>query len=358
MILSALSPSAEAAIGSLAQRAQKAQAAVVTGSDADALLEPVVALTRAEMEQVNADILRQLESRIDFIPLVARHLIESGGKRLRPMLTLASAGLCGYEGQAHIPLASCVEFIHSATLLHDDVVDQSGRRRHLPTANAVWGNKASVLVGDFLLSRAFRMMVEQGSLEVLRILSEASAVIAEGEVLQLVSEKQGLPSEEIYLDIIRSKTAALFGAACELGAAVADKPELQPLLRDYGMNLGIAFQIVDDALDYHADPQRFGKQPGDDFREGKATLPVILAWQEADGEERDFWTRTLAAHDQQPGDLERAVALITDHRGFERAMERAAHYCDKAVASLSSLPDLPARAALLSLSEFCLRRAY
>jgi len=322
-------------------------------------LDSLSDLVGEDLKAVNALILERMQSPVTLIPQLAGHIIASGGKRLRPMLTLAAARLCGYTGERHIGLAACVEFIHTATLLHDDVVDQSDLRRGSDTANAVWGNKPSVLVGDFLFSRAFQIMVEDGSLEVLRILSNASAVIAEGEVRQLVTSNDITTLEEDYLEVIRSKTAALFAAACRIGAVVAERPtsEAEALGR-YGRSLGIAFQLVDDVLDYAARQVELGKSIGDDFHEGKLTLPVVLAIERADDEERAFWRRCLERLDQRSGDLERAVALMERYGTFEASLERARHYVDEALRALRVFPDSPERRTLEEAADFCVQRAY
>jgi octaprenyl-diphosphate synthase len=258
-----------------------------------ASIEPLVHCVKGGMERVNAMILSRTGSEVAMIPEVANHLINSGGKRLRPMLTLATAALCNYAGEGHVKLAASVEFMHTATLLHDDVVDESDLRRGKPSARKVWGNEASVLVGDFLLGQAFRMMVEVGSLRALDILSTAAAVIAEGEVMQLAAAKNTATTEDEYLAVIKGKTAELFAAACEVGPVIADRPIAeQKAARAYGMNLGIAFQLVDDALDYGGKSAKLGKNVGDDFREGKITLPVVLAFRRGNEEERGFWRRT------------------------------------------------------------------
>src|SRR5690349_12551440 len=255
----------------------------------------MIALTAGDMNAVNAVILDRMQSKVALIPELAGHLIAGGGKRMRPMLTLASAALLGYTGARHHKLAAAVEFIHTATLLHDDVVDSSGMRRGKQTANIIWGNPASVLVGDFLFSRAFELMVEDGSLKVLKILSRASAVIAEGEVDQLTAQRQIDASEEHYLDIVGAKTAALFAAACRISAVVAETGEEAELaLESYGRNLGIAFQLVDDVIDYSSDEATMGKGVGDDFRDGKMTLPIILAYARGGVEERAFWREAIA----------------------------------------------------------------
>ena len=319
----------------------------------------LAALVDDDLKAVNVAILERMESPVALIPQLAGHIIAAGGKRLRPVLTLASAQLCGYQGQRHIPLAACVEFIHTATLLHDDVVDQSGLRRGLETANAVWGNKASVLVGDFLFSRAFQLMVEDGSLKILKILSDASAIIAEGEVQQLMTANDTSTDETTYLDVIRSKTAALFAAACQVGAVVAERPEAEEeALRRFGLNFGMAFQLIDDVLDYNADQGELGKAVGDDFRDGKVTLPVVLAFARADESERAFWRRCIEDLDQGEADLGQAQALMQRHGALAAAQERARSYGRAALDDLGVFPDSPIKAALTETLELSLRRLY
>ncbi len=283
-------------------------AVVVKLGDTDkgsrAALDRLQALLADDLKSVNELIVERMDSPVALIPQLAGHLVSAGGKRLRPLLTLASARLCGYGGERHIALAACVEFIHTATLLHDDVVDGSDLRRGLASANALWGNKASVLVGDFLFSRAFQVMVEDGSLPVMKVLAGAASMIAEGEVQQLITANDTETSETAYLDVINAKTATLFAAACRVGALVADRPKAEEeALDSYGLNVGIAFQLVDDRLDYSAAQAQLGKSVGDDFREGKITLPVILAYRRGDEDERKFWRRTLERLEQQAGDL-------------------------------------------------------
>ena len=264
------------------------------GTDRQPSLDSIINLVAAEMNHVNAVILERMQSQIPLIPELAGHLIAGGGKRMRPMLTLATARLLDYSGARHHKLAAAVEFIHTATLLHDDVVDGSDLRRGRRTANIIWGNPASVLVGDFLFSRSFELMVEDGSLKVLKILSNASAVIAEGEVNQLTAQRQVNTGEDKYLDIIGAKTAALFAAACRISAVVAERDEAtEEALDSYGRNLGIAFQLVDDAIDYASDAETMGKGVGDDFRDGKVTLPVILAHARGSAEDRAFWQAAM-----------------------------------------------------------------
>jgi octaprenyl-diphosphate synthase len=319
----------------------------------------LTALAGEDIRHVNEVILQRMQSPVALIPQLAGHIIAAGGKRLRPMLTLASAKMCGYEGRRHVALAACVEFIHTATLLHDDVVDESDLRRGLATANAVWGNKASVLVGDFLFSRAFQLMVEDGSLAVLGILSNASAVIAEGEVLQLMTANDTETTEHAYLEVIKAKTATLFAAACRVGAVVANRPKVEEeALDSYGLNLGIAFQIVDDVLDYAAHQATLGKEVGDDFRDGKITLPVVLSFLRGDEGEREFWRRTLERQEQGDGDLQHAVVLMEKHGSLRDSIERARHYGAVARDALGVFPDGPEKRALIELVDFAISRSY
>ncbi len=291
------------------------------------------------------------------IPQVTAHLIEAGGKRLRPVLTLAAARLCGYEGPFHVHLAATVEFIHTATLLHDDVVDESSRRRGRPTANLLWDNKSSVLVGDYLFSRSFQLMVETGSLRVMDILANASATIAEGEVLQLSAAQDLATTEAIYLQVVRGKTAALFSAATEVGGVIAGAPEDQVrALFTYGDALGVAFQIVDDLLDYGGSSIVIGKNTGDDFRERKLTLPVIKAVAQASTQERAFWERVIERGDQQDGDLDHAMSIMLHHGTIEASRTDALYHAGKARAALGALPDLPLRSMLEDLADFVVAR--
>ena len=293
------------------------------------------------------------------IPEVANHLIHSGGKRLRPMLTLAMARLAGYGGDGHIKLAASVEFMHTATLLHDDVVDESDMRRGRLAARMLWGNEASVLVGDFLLGQAFKMMVEVGSLRSLEILSAAAAVIAEGEVMQLSAAKNTATTEDEYLAVIRAKTAELFAAACEVGPGIAGRPRAeQAACRSFGMNLGIAFQLVDDALDYGGKAAKLGKNVGDDFREGKITLPVVLSFRRGSEGEREFWTRTLERGEVTDSDLQHAVALMTRHRAIEDTIGRARHYGAMAKDALALFPASSMKQALEESVDFCINRTH
>jgi len=320
--------------------------------------DALAALLADEMTAVNALIRARMASEhAPRIPEVTAHLIEAGGKRLRPMLTLAAARLCGYEGDHHHRLAATVEFIHTATLLHDDVVDESRQRRGRPTANLLWDNQSSVLVGDYLFARSFQLMVETGSLRVLDILSNAAATIAEGEVLQLTAAHDLATDEETYLKVVRGKTAALFAAATEAGGVIAAAPEEQvTALRDYGDALGIAFQIVDDLLDYGGVSTTLGKNVGDDFREGKLTMPVIKAVATADAAERAFWSRVIEKGRQEAGDLDHALALMTRHGTLSATRDAALGWAARAKAALAPLPDAPLRAMLSDLAAYVVAR--
>ena len=291
------------------------------------------------------------------IPEVTAHLVEAGGKRIRPMMTLAAARLCGYEGDAHLKLAATVEFIHTATLLHDDVVDESAQRRGRPTANLLWDNKSSVLVGDYLFARSFQLMVETGSLIVLDILSNASAVIAEGEVLQMSAAMDIETTEDTYLQVVRGKTAALFEAATEVGGVIAGRPEgeVRALAR-YGDALGVSFQMVDDLLDWGGAGDDIGKNTGDDFRERKLTLPMIRAIAKADAQERDFWARTIGKGDQRDGDLEHARTLLQRHGTLEETRAEALRYADIAKSAMAEMPDHPLRDMLSDLADYVVER--
>jgi octaprenyl-diphosphate synthase len=327
-------------------------------SPSSASIARLIDLVTADMERVNATILSRTGSEVTMIPQIANHLIESGGKRLRPMLTLAMSRLSGYAGDGHVKLAAAVEFMHTATLLHDDVVDESEMRRGKLAARMLWGNEASVLVGDFLLGQAFKMMVEVGSLRSLEILSSAAAVIAEGEVMQLAAAKNTATTEDEYLSVIRAKTAELFAAASEVGPALASRPkDEQSACRSFGMNLGIAFQLVDDALDYSGKAAKLGKNVGDDFREGKITLPVVLSFRRGSETERVFWRRALEQGDATEADLEQAIALMTKHRALEDTIQRARHYGAIAKDALALFPASPMKEALEETVEFCIARS-
>ena len=326
----------------------------VAGKPLDRIIEAV----RDDMRAVDAVLTDELNSSTQLIPKVAAHLIAAGGKRVRPLLTLASARLCGYEGDHAVRLAASVEFIHTATLLHDDVVDGSATRRGKPAANRLYGNKPTILVGDFLFSRAFQLMVETDSVDVLRILSRASAIIAEGEVMQLATANNLATTEDDHLAVIRAKTAALFAAATEVSGSLsgvgAEKTEA---LRVYGDCLGIAFQLADDALDYAGDAGMTGKELGDDFREGKVTAPVLIAYAAArDDDERAFWKRVIEKNDQQDGDLDRAMTLIHRDRAVERTLEDARRYGAQAKAALDIFPASALRDDLQGLVDYVVDR--
>ena len=325
----------------------------------DSPLEALTALVADDLLAVNALIVRRMESPVPLIPAISSHIVAAGGKRLRPVLTLAAARMCGYRGARHVALATCVEFIHTATLLHDDVVDESDLRRGLASANTLWGNQASVLVGDFLFSRAFQLMVEDGSLAVLDILSRTSSVIAEGEVMQLATTNDVETGETTYLEVIRAKTAQLFAAACRIGAVVAERPAVEEsALEAYGLNLGIAFQLIDDVLDYSAKQATLGKTVGEDFADGNITLPVILAFRRGAGTERDFWRRTLQNRDQRDGDLDEAIRLMEKHDALADSVARARHYGAIARDTMGIFAEGPEKQALVELIDFCIERAY
>src|SRR5262252_3906417 len=323
-----------------------------------ASIDRLVHLVSSDMERVNVTILSRTGSDVTMIPEVANHLINSGGKRLRPMLTLAMAVLAGYLGDGHVRLAAAVEFMHTATLLHDDVVDESDMRRGRLAARMLWGNEASVLVGDFLLGQAFKMMVEVGNLKALEILSSAAAVIAEGEVMQLAAAKNTATTEDEYIAVIRAKTAELFAAACEVGPVLSTRPRAeQAACRSFGMNLGVAFQLIDDALDYGGKAAKLGKKVGDDFREGKITLPVVLSFRRGNETEREFWRRTLEQGAIADSDLEIALSLMARHKALNDTITRAQHYGAIAKDALALFPASPMKAALIDTVEFCVGRS-
>ena len=322
-------------------------------------VERLHALVSFDMAATDKLIHLRMTSGVALIPDLAKHLIDSGGKRLRPMLTLAAAQAGGYGGDHHVRLAAAVEFIHTATLLHDDVVDESALRRGKVSANLMWGNKPSVLVGDFLFSRAFQLMVETGNMAVLDILAGASAIIAEGEVMQLKSSNNLSVTEEHYLSVVSAKTAALFAAAAESGALLSGQGlEFVSGLRAYGENLGIAFQLVDDALDYSGRQALMGKTVGDDFREAKMTLPIILAHARSADSVRPFWKRVIETGNQTESDLDRAITLIEQTGAMQETMSRARAYADIAKAALKVMPDSEIKRALADIADFCVERAY
>jgi octaprenyl-diphosphate synthase len=329
------------------------------GENRPASLEPLVALVAQGMNEVNSAILSRMQSHVHLIPELAGHLIASGGKRIRPMLTLATSALLDYSGTRQFKLAATVEFIHTATLLHDDVVDESSLRRGKKAAHVIWGNASSVLVGDFLFSRAFELMVEDGSLKVLKILSNASAVIAEGEVNQLTTQRRIETTEEKYLEVIGAKTAALFAAACRISAVIAERDEAtEEALDSYGRNLGIAFQLIDDAIDYASDAATMGKGVGDDFRDGKMTLPVILAIARGSDADREFWRDAMEGRRVSDDDLAHATRLLEATNAIADTLAHARLYGQRAIDALGPFPGSAAKAALTEAVEFAIARAY
>lgn len=334
-----------------------APATVRKDSSPTAPAETLWNLAREDMAAVDALILDRMQSPVGLIPNLAQHLVGAGGKRLRPLLTVSSAALCGYEGVNHHKLAAAVEFIHSATLLHDDVVDESALRRGKKPANLIWGNSASILVGDFLFARAFNLMVETNSMEALGILSNASSVIAEGEVHQLAALRNLKMTEDDYMAVIKAKTAALFAAATEVAPVIAERPNTErAALRDYGMKLGLSFQLVDDALDYGGLESALGKSVGDDFREGKMTLPVIRALQSASEDEKAFWRRVIVDHDQQDVDLETAVSYLRSAGALQSTMDMARQFSAEAREALMIFEPSPWRETLADLADYVVER--
>jgi octaprenyl-diphosphate synthase len=344
--------------------AQKLSPAVAAPAlrDGTASIEPLLALTTEAMQAVNQRILDAAGSRVELIPAVAAHIHAAGGKRLRPMLTLAASRLCGYAGgAADVELAAAVEFIHTATLLHDDVVDESMTRRGLEAAHQIFGNKTAILVGDFLFARAFQMMVASGSMEALAVLSDASAIIAEGEVWQLQRSHDIALDEVGYREIVSAKTSALFAAACEVGAIISQRPDAAAALRAFGHRLGTAFQMMDDWLDYAADRTALGKEIGDDFREGKATLPVILAYRQADSAERAQWEAWFAEDAvRDEAALQQAIGCLKKAQVLEQCLVLATAEIEAAIAALATLKNIDdgAREALVSAARFCLVRGH
>ena len=314
-------------------------------------------MLQEEMKAVNQTIVSRIGSSVPLIPKLAAHIINAGGKRIRPLMTLAFAKLFGYQGQRHIPLAASIEFIHTATLLHDDVIDESTKRRNQATANSLWDNKATILVGDFLLGRSFELMTADGHIEVLRVLAGVASTMIEGEVLQLQTTNDVTTSENIYFDTVLAKTARLFSAACEIGGVVAEVPEEhKAAISAYGRNFGISYQLIDDLLDYAANPQDLNKSIGDDFKEGKVTLPVILAYELANAEEKEFWIRTINNLEQTEEDLNKAIAIMQKYRIFESVKLRAYDFADKASQSISVFVDSPMKTCLQESSYYCVNR--
>ena len=337
----------------------RVETAAARGTPVPNAAERLASLAYDDMRRVDALILERLDSHVELIPELARYLIEAGGKRVRPMITIAAANMLGHRDMAPVRLAAAVEFIHTATLLHDDVVDESGMRRGKVAANLVWGNASSVLVGDFLFARSFSLMVEAGSMRALGVLSAAASTIAEGEVRQLSAVKDIGVSVETYMQIIDAKTAALFSAAAQVAGIVAGRPGVEETaLETYGRELGLAFQLVDDALDYGGAAAKLGKSTGDDFREGKVTLPVALSLQAAGGAEADFWRRTIAETDQNDDDFDRALAYIHGHGALEATLNQARRHAGLARAALALFPRNEWRVALEDLADFVVERAY
>jgi octaprenyl-diphosphate synthase len=338
-----------------------ATCATALASETEDALTVLAVLLRDDQQACNRAILARMNSSVPMIPRVAAHIVAAGGKRIRPLLTLAAARLCGYPGPdggtRHVQIAACVELIHTATLLHDDVVDTSALRRGLASANAVFGNKASVLVGDFLFARAFQIMVEDGSPRVLAILAEAAATMAQGEVLQLTTQNDLTTSDAVYLDVIQGKTAALFAAACQVGAVIAGRDDAETALAAFGGNLGMAFQLVDDALDYAADQAALGKTVGDDFREGKVTLPVLIAYRRGDAAEKLFWERTIGRAEQADGDLDQALRLMRRRASIDATLHYARDYAERSRSALAGFPDTGLRRALVDVAGYTIARS-
>ncbi len=301
-------------------------------------MQQLVDYVGADLGTVQALMQERMSSHVSLIPKLAGHIITAGGKYFRALLTLATAKACGYQGDRHVELAACIEFIHNATLLHDDVIDESMLRRGAPSANAIWGDKASILVGDFLFTKAFELMVGDGSMEVLAVLSRTASLLIEGEVQQLTLMHDTEMTQDDYLSIIRAKTARLFSASCEIGGVIAKcSDEQRQALVDYGMNLGIAFQLVDDILDYRSDSLTLGKDIGVDFREGKMTLPVIYAYRSGDEVEKQFWQRTIAQCEQEEEDFSQALVYMQSHDAFNKTGRLAEEFVSKAQDALAPL---------------------
>jgi len=320
-------------------------------------INSLIELTAADMEKVNDLIINQTISKTDIIPKISRYLITAGGKRLRPMLTIASSLLCGRKNDNHILLATSVEFMHTATLLHDDVVDDSSMRRGKISARMLWGNEASVLVGDYILGQAFKIMVQSESLKALGILSNAAAIIAQGEVMQLSSVKNISTSENDYINIIESKTAALFAAATEVGGIINDRPEKECVaLRSFGHNLGLAFQLTDDALDYNGNVDTLGKEIGDDFNEGKITLPIILSYKKSNSDENKFWNNVMLKEKRTNDDFTQAMLILEKHNCINETMKRAKYYANLAIKALEIFPESEIKKSLIESTIFSYNR--
>ena len=316
-------------------------------------------LVKNDLNKVNSLIKKKINNKISFIPKVSKHLINAGGKRIRPMLCLATSKLCNYNGEKNIELATCVEFIHTATLLHDDVIDNGIKRRGLNTANEIWGNKSSVLVGDFLLGKSFELMVEIENISVLKVLSETASTLIEGEIAQLLTNNDFSTTEDNYLEIIKSKTAKLFSTSCKVGALIANKPKIYvKALDSFGTNLGMTFQMIDDLLDYKSIENETGKKIGNDFEEGKVTLPIILAFHRGDKEERNFWKRTIQNGSRKVGDMEKACHYLNKRNVLNDILDRAKHYGMVAKDALEIFPNKKEKKILLELIDFTINRNF
>ena len=317
-------------------------------------------LCHEDLESTNTLIIEKLDSNVPLIKEIASYLILSGGKRLRPLLTACTFHLINRKknnSKNYIGLAAAVEFIHAATLLHDDVIDDSKKRRGSLSANEVWGNKTSVLVGDFLFSRAFQLMTKYGNLEILKILSDTSVVISEGEVLELINDKDLTINEDIYFKVINGKTASLFSAACQVGGISANGSlkEIEAI-KSFGTNFGMAFQLIDDAIDYSSSDEKLGKNIGDDFKEGKITLPIILAYLRSNDEEKIFWNKNLVNLDQSPDDLAKAILIIKKYNCIKDTIDRARHFTNVAIDSLETFENNEYRKTLMNLISASLSR--
>ena len=322
-------------------------------------LAQIIKWLNDDILKVNSIILDKMTSKVPLISQLSGYIISSGGKRIRPLLTLATSRLCKYNGERHINLAASIEFIHTATLLHDDVVDESLQRRGKTTANIVWDNKSSILVGDFLLSKAFRLMIKDGSHRCLDILSKASIEISQGEVLQLLTNNNIQTSESQYYDVIMAKTAELFAAACNVSGVIAEvSNEKENALYEYGKYIGMAFQIIDDTLDYCSVNNDFGKNIGDDFKEGKVTIPIILAYTRSTKREKDFWLKVINEKNQSDKDLSEALNIIRKYNAIRDCFEKARHFSLMAKDSLGPFENCFEKQQLINLADFSVKRAY
>lgn len=322
-------------------------------------MESALALIEAELKNVELQFRKDLASDVGLIRKVGEYVLSSGGKRIRPALLLLSARLCGYEGIRHISIASVIEFIHTATLLHDDVVDDASLRRGIVSANKLWGNQASVLVGDYLFSKSFSIMVEDGDLDILRVISGATTRIAEGEVMQLTSMSDLDMSEERYVDVVKSKTAVLLATACQAGAILGKvSPEREEALHDFGMDLGTAFQLIDDTLDYVSSEEQFGKSIGHDLKEGKVTLPLIHTLRQCSASERQEIADVLLCDTLEDEDFNRVISLVRAYGGIDYTLDKAADYVRMGKSRLAVFPESPGKEALLSLADYVITRSH